>query len=85
MKIPSSLNEVGQAHVEARLAEVGLDWSLDRVCSEIEGKSGFMSLTPGDSYEYEISNISAGIKSYGAFAYIEIDADKHVTWVEADA
>ena len=74
----SCLNEAGQAHVAAELNRLGLNWSVSGTCSEIEDKPGFMDLTSGSSYDYEISNSAAGKRSYGAFGCIEILADKHV-------
>ena len=76
----SCLNEAGQAHVAAELNRLGLNWSVSGTCSEIEDKPGFMDLTSGSSYDYEISNNAAGKRSYGAFGCIEILADKHVVF-----
>ena len=76
----SCLNEAGQAHVAAELNRLGLNWSVSGTCSEIEDKPGFMDLTSGSSYDYEISNSAAGKRSYGAFGFIEILADKHVAF-----
>ena len=79
-RFATGLNDAGQAHVAAELDRLGLDWSVSGTCSEIEGKPGFMALTSGGSYDYEISNIDAGKRSYGVFGWIEILADKHVVF-----
>ena len=79
-KIATCLNDAGQAHVAAELKRLGLDWSVSGTCSEIEGKPGFMEITFGGSYDYEISNNAAGVRGYGVFGWIEILADRHVTF-----
>lgn len=75
MKIAVALNKSGRDHVEAKLSEFGLNWSLDGTLTDIEGKDGFMSMQPNGSYEYEISNRAAGKSGYGVAHYIEITSD----------
>ena len=79
-KIATGLNDVGRDHVAAELDRMGLDWSVSGTCSEIEGKPGFMDITSGGCYDYEISNIAAGMRGYGVFGQIEILADIHVAF-----
>ena len=78
--IATGLNDAGQAHVAAELDRLLLDWSVSGTCSEIEGRPGFMDLTAGGSYDYEISNHAHGGRGYGVYGWIEILADKHVTF-----
>lgn len=73
------LNEAGVAHVAEELKRLGLDWDVSATCSEIAEKPGFMDMDQDGSYEYEISSIDAGKRSYGAFGWINIEPI-HVHW-----
>lgn len=77
---PSCLNEQGQEHVKSELSRLGLDWDHNGTFSDIEAKIEFSGLVKGcgDQMDYEISNFAAGKNGYGVFAYITIEADKHV-------
>lgn len=82
MEFYAYFNKAGRQHAADELERLGLDWDADATCDEIAGKSSFHDLEPGvgDSMDYEISNFEVGKKSYGVFGYIEICADKHVTF-----
>lgn len=83
---PAFLNETGRKHVAEELARLDLSWDVAATCSDIENKISFGDLVQGrgDGMDYEISNIRAGIKSYGAYGSIEILADEHVYFEASD-
>ena len=72
---PACLNDAGQAHVGAELERLGLDWDVSATCSDIEDKLSFGNLTKGngDTMDYDIR---------GGRGFIEIEADKHVTFAD---
>jgi len=83
------LNTAGFEHVEAEIKRLGLNWSTAATCSDVESRISFDGLTEGDVMAYEISNNAAalagvGRAGYGVYAYIEIKADEHVTFVVAE-
>ena len=89
--VPTTLNEAGRKHVASELARLGLNWDVDATIEDITSKPSFNMLEPGGwECEYEISNTKAklaGVKGaggYGAYAYITIEADKHVVFEEVD-
>jgi hypothetical protein len=83
---PSHLNAAGVTHVTESLDKLGLDWGVAATVDAICDQNGFMGLQPGDEYAYEITNTQAkiagvsGAGGYGVYAYIHIDADKHVVF-----
>ena len=74
--IATALNSKGQAHVEAELDAMGLDWSVPATCSEIEEKAGFADILTTGEYRYEITYMMLGKFSYG---YISITPDMVMT------
>jgi hypothetical protein len=83
-KIAMGFNEAGTKHLDAELARLGLDWDRDATATVICGKDGFQDIgVDGACYEYEISNVRAGKKSYGVHGTIEIGPE-HVWFDEVE-
>ena len=75
----SYLNKAGINHVAEELDRLGLDWDVEATCADITDTNSFMDMQPGDDCQYEISNIKAGRRGYGAYAFITISSE-HVIW-----
>ena len=84
--IAVSLNEAGQAHVAAFLKSQNVEsWSVEGVCSEIEGTNSFMSLEHMIDDGCDVEIIRRGKIGNDAPIMIEILADEHVYFECADA
>lgn len=83
MKYAAALNNAGQTQVANELQRLGLNWGVIATCAEIEQSAKFGEMSEGDGMEYEISNFAAGIKSYGALGFIEIEPN-HIRFEEMD-
>lgn len=80
IEVVKGLNKAGVAHVAAELKRLGLEhWDVDATVADIEMKNGFMEMSDGCSYDYEISMNDVRRHSYGPYATIEIVEKDHVT------